>query len=328
MKNYLKNLEKELKKLRISEKEIKEIINDHLEMLEEAKEDGVSDEDLIKKFGTPDSVAKQIYTDNFENGFSEDVESVVGTDELEGYELFKAFPVVDDVKKFTVALVSEDFVFLPYEGENIEVFAHKLKNPEDYLITFTDNEFLLKRKSSKGFKINISGKRSTPDFGVRVPLDLNIEQFDLNSVSGDNIVDQVKATSINVKTTSGDLEGTNLRAEKGIRLVAVSGDFEIKGLSCDNLELSLVSGDLELEQAQIQKEFKINTVSGDVECENVTCEDIEFRTVSGDFEGREVYPESISIKSVSGDIEIENTNHDKEIIVTSKKTLSGDVVIR
>ncbi len=40
MKNYLNDLEKELKKLKISDKEIKEIVNDHLEMLEEAAENG------------------------------------------------------------------------------------------------------------------------------------------------------------------------------------------------------------------------------------------------------------------------------------------------
>ncbi len=328
MKNYLKDLEKELKKLKISDKEIQEIINDHLEMLEEAKEDGVSDEDLVNKFGTPDSVAKQIYTDNFESKFNEEVESVVGSGELEGYELFKTFPVTKDLKKFTVSLISEDFMFLPYEGENIEVYAAKLKRPDEYEISLDDDEFLLKRQGSKGIKLNIFGSQTTPDFGIRVPMGLVVEEFNYNSVSGDGELDNVNATSISAKTTSGDFEASNLTATEGIRLTAVSGDFEIKGLACDNLELSLVSGDLDLEQAAIKKEFKINTVSGDVDCKDVKCEHLDLRTVSGDFDGQEVYPESVSLKSISGDIEIANTNHDKEINVISKKTLSGDVVIR
>lgn len=328
MKNYLKNLEKELKKLKISDKEIQEIINDHLEMLEEAKQDGVSDEELEQKFGTPDSVASQIFKDNFESKFNEDVDSVVGTEELKDYELFKAFPVNQDLSKFSVSLISEDFMFLPYDGASIEVFALKLKKPENYEISLENNEFVLKRLSSKGFKLNVFGSESTPDFGIRVPMELNIEEFVLKTISGDSVLDKVNATSINVKTTSGDLEASNLSAVKGIRLTAVSGDFEVSGLKCETLDLSVVSGDLELEQATIQKGFEINTVSGDVECKTLTCEHLGLRTVSGDFEGEEVYPESISIKSVSGDIEISNTNHDKEIVVTSKKTLSGDVVIR
>ena len=327
MKNYLKDLEKELKKLKISDAEIKEIISDHLEMLEEAKADGISDAELSSKFGTPETVASQIYKDNFETSFNDETEAVIGEGALKGYELFKAFPVDLELKKFKVSLVSEDFLYLPYEGESIQVFAKNLKDPEDYQITLVDGEFLLKRVSRAKFKIGFT-KSKSPDFGIKVPMGLNIGKFEYSTVSGDAEFDKVTAKKITLQATSGDFEFSNLVAEDLIKLQTVSGDFKGTSVQGKELDISLVSGDLEVSKIRIDKDITINTVSGDAEINDLTCEHINFRTVSGDFEGEEVYPESVSVKSVSGDFEIVNKLHEKEIVVTSKKTLSGDISIR
>ena len=325
MKNYLNDLEKELKKLKISEKEIKEIINDHLEMLEEAKADGISDEELTDKFGAPEAVANQIYKDNFETDLKEETEAVVGTGALKGYELFKAFPVDSDINQFVVSLVDEDVIYLPYEGSTIEVYSKKLKNPEDYQIAFVDGEFLLKRSPKLTFRM---GRNSdSPDFGVKIPMGIHINEFNYTTVSGDAELDKVVANKVALKATSGDFEISNLVSKGDVKLTTVSGDFAISGLQAEALEISLVSGDAEISQAKVTKDVHINTVSGDAEFNTLTCEHINFRTVSGDFEGEEVYPESVTIKSISGDFEIVNRTHDKEIVVTSKKTISGEVSI-
>lgn len=327
MKNYLKDLEKELKKLKINENEIKEIISDHLEMLEEAKADGITDEDLTNKFGSPEAVANQIYKDNFETKFNGETSSVIEEGALKGYELFKAFPVISGIEKFTVSLVSEDLIYVPYEGESIQVFSKNLENPDDYQMSFVEGEFILKRVSKAKFRIGFAKKKS-PDFGLKVPMGALIKDFNYTNVSGDAEIDKLVANTITFKTTSGDFEISNLTAEGEVKLVAVSGDFEIAGLQAKELNIQLVSGDAELSQVKIEKDVTINTVSGDAEIKDLVCEHIDFRSVSGDFDGLEVYPESVGLKSVSGDFEIVNKTHDKEIIVTAKKTISGDVSIR
>lgn len=327
MKNYLKDLEKELKKLKISDTEIKEIISDHLEMLEEAKSDGITDEELANKFGNPETVANQIYKDNFETQFNTEADSVVGTGALKGYELFKAFPVDSELNKLSISLISEDFLYIPYEGSSIEVYAKDLRKPEEYQLSLVDGEFLLKRVSRMGFKIGF-GSSKTPDFGIKVPMGLIIDEFNYSSVSGDASLDKVVAKKANLKTTSGDFEISNLQVEGELKLTTVSGDFEGSAISANELDISLVSGDVEFNQVEVNKDVNINTVSGDVEIKGFTCDHINFRSVSGDFEGVETYPESVSLKSVSGDFEIVNKTHDKEIVVTSNKTLSGDVSIR
>lgn len=328
MKNYLKDLEKELKKLKISDKEIKEIISDHLEMFEEAEADGVSDEELNSKFGSPESVAKQIYTDNFESRAKSDVDPSVVPEEIRDYELYKSFPVISGVEKISVGLISEDFLYIPYEGDQILVYAQNLKNPDHYQVSFVENEFLLKRTKGKNLKVGLFGTNSSADFAIMVPKEINLSEFVYHTISGDGFLDKVSAESVEFKTTSGDIELTNVISENHLNLTSVSGDFNVSGVQCKQLEISLVSGDFECNQARVERDITINTVSGDVEMKDVSCQHIQFRTVSGDFEGEEVYPESVEMKSVSGDFEIENKNHDNEIIITSKKSLSGDVNIR
>lgn len=326
MKNYLKNLEKELKKLKISDIEIEEIMKDHQEMLEEAKSDGVTDEDLNLKFGSPDVIANQIYKDNFEAKFSKEVKSDIDNNEFEEYDLFEAFPVSEGLDKFSIALVSEDLIYIPYDGNSLQVFARNLKNPEDYTITLEDGVFTLKTQKKGLFGFSF-GHKETPDFVIKVPKTLVINKFTVETVSSDMEMDSIKANNVIYKTTSGDLNATNISAQEIIKLTSVSGDFEVKGLKSEALEISLVSGDIDLENAKIIKNIIINTVSGDAEFKDVTCEHLSLRTVSGDFEGEEVYPDSLELKSVSGDIEISNSQQDKEIVVTSKKSVSGEISI-
>lgn len=324
MKKYLKNLEAELKKLKISDQEIAEILADHKEMINAAQEDGLTDDELELKFGNPEQIAKELKNDNFQSGLNDRVEPVAGEGELKDYTLFKAFPVNEGVQKVSVNLVSEDVVYFPYDGQSIQVFAKKLKDPEKYIAEFTNGEFVLKKR--KGNEINIFGRRSTPDFGIMMPFEQYFEVFSINTVSGDFLIDQVNSKEFNLKTTSGDFELSNIKVEDA-KLNTVSGDFEVTGFSSNTLDISLVSGDCEMENVKINGDVSVNTVSGDFELNNFVAENISFRTVSGDLEGREVYPKTMELKSVSGDIEIYNSNKSHHIEILSKKSLSGDVTI-
>ena len=107
----------------------------------------------------------------------------------------------------------------------------------------------------------------------------------------------------------------------------VSGDIEIKGLNAKGLEISMVSGDLECSDIKLDNDFNLNTVSGDVEMNEVKVDEIKFRSVSGDFEGSEVYCKNVQCRTVSGDFEINNSNHDEEIVIISKRSVSGNITI-
>jgi hypothetical protein len=325
MKKYLKDLETELKKLNVSDEEIAEILADHKEMLEEAQSEGVTDEEMISKFGDPKNIARDLYEDVLDEDLSQKEEPVFGTESLQGYELMKSIQVLEGLNAVNINLVSEDIIFFPYEGETIEVYVRGKFNEEEYTINFKDGIFnLIKSKGKVSF--NIFGKK-TPDFGVRFP-QCHLENFKLSLVSGDGNIEDINADGVTFKTVSGDLKVSNITSTTKVEVSVVSGDVKLNSLSSAKLEMSSVSGDVSLKKVKLEEQAFMSTVSGDINADTVKVPEIEFRTVSGDFNGKEVYCDVVSLKSLSGDFTIENSNKDHKIEVTSKSSLSGKVTIK
>jgi len=324
MKKYLKDLEAELKKLKISKEEIAEILEDHKEMISEATAEGLSDDEIALKFGDPEKIAKELYEDAFSEKTSTKAKPVFGTESLKDYELIKSFQTLDTLKAVNISLISEDLIYFPYEGEAIEVYVIGKYREEDYTINFKDGTFNLQK--SKRSNSGIFFAKKTPDFGLRVPA-VQLEEFKLNLISGDAELEEINADIIKLKTVSGDIEAKNLTSSNTIEVSVVSGDVELQSVVAQGLEMTMVSGDVELRQANFDDSIYVNTVSGDVEANDVKVSEIQFKSVSGDFQGEEVYCNSVSVKSVSGDFEIQNSIHDQKIEVVSKKSLSGEVTI-
>jgi DUF4097 and DUF4098 domain-containing protein YvlB len=325
MKKFLEDLEVELKKRKMSKEEIKEILEDHKEMIENAKEDGLSEDELAKKFGDPSIVAEELSKDVTHQSKEIKFEQKLNEKHLEGFELFKTFQVLDSVKNVVLNLISEDLVYFTHESDTIELFVKGDFKEDEYVIEVKDDTFHLAHKKSN-FKIRFN-RQNNLEFGLKMPMN-KLNEFDLKVVSGDVELDGVDAKSITLKTTSGDLELFNLNADESIKFSGVSGDIEIENFKARSINVSVVSGDMEMAQVSVDEEININVVSGDVEAHEVHAKDITFNSVSGDFEGKEVYCDTISFKSVSGDLNIKNDNKDHNILVKSKKSLSGEVTIK
>jgi len=328
MNKFLKDLEKELKKLKVSDKDINEILEDHKEMIEAAKNEGLDEEQIEAKFGKPEALAKDLQEDapkstNKTSIMLTDVGSCVKED-VDSFNLVKTFHLISEDISVNIGLVSDDFNLTSYDGESIQVYEKNVKKIEDYTISFENNELLIKKEKGKIKIFNFSN--DSGEFLVLVPKDINISKFDYKTVSGDANVNGVTSKEVKIKSTSGDLELTNFDGDN-MKFSTVSGDIEILGLKGKQVEVSLVSGDFEMKQAVINGSMVFHSVSGDVELFEVECEEADFKTVSGDLEGKEFYPSEVSLKSVSGDIEITNRNVLKEINVISKKTVSGEINI-
>jgi len=328
MNKFLKDLEKELKNLKVSEKDIKEILDDHKEMIEAAMNDGLDELQIEEKFGKPKTLAKDLQDDTSKldektNYNFSDVGSCVKVD-TNSFNIVKTFPMISEEFSITIGLISDDFNLTPYDGESIQVYEKNVKKIEEYTILFEKNELLIKKDKVK-IKV-FSFSSNSGEFLVLVPKDIDISKFDYKTVSGDANVNGVKSEDINVKSTSGDLELTNIDG-KNMKFTTVSGDIEILRLQGNQFEVSVVSGDLEMKHVVIKGNMELHSVSGDVELFEVECEEADFKTVSGDLEGNEFYPSQVSLKSVSGDITITNRNVLKDINIISKKTVSGDINI-
>ena len=328
MNKFLKDLEKELKKLKINDKDIKEILEDHEEMIEAAKKEGLNEEQIELKFGNPGKLAKDILSETKSTKVKkeyifEDVDSCVEVDTSD-YNLVKTFPVISGKMCADIALVSDELSFTTYEGESIQVYENGVKDIDDYTISFDKEEFILKRdRKIKVFSFSSkSGK-----FLVLVPNNVEIKGFAYKTVSGDAKLNAITTKTFKIKTTSGDIDATNIASED-IKISTVSGDIEMAKLKGQSFEVSLVSGDLEVKKAVVDGTMYFHSVSGDIDLLEVECQEAILKTVSGDLEGKEFYPNEVTLKSISGDIDIENSDSSREIIVKSSKSVSGEVNIK
>ncbi|MBN2604723.1 MAG: DUF4097 family beta strand repeat protein [Bacilli bacterium] len=326
MNKFLKDLENELFKLKVSPKEIKEILEDHKEMIEVAKTEGLSDEELSKKFGDPIKVAKELYSDiktepkmSFE---STSTESCVSYKTNE-YNLVKAFSEIDGAITFEANLVSDDLQYATYDGNEIQVYEQNIMNLDDYEIAFTDNTLVLKRK--KELKI-FRNKEVSGEFLILIPSTITHERVEFNDVSGDANFNGVVTEKLILKLTNGDIELTNIEAGDS-KFSFVNGDVEILNLRGNTIDVSVINGDLEINEGIFAGDLFFNTVSGDIELTNVECVSADLRTISGDLVGTEFYPKEVSLSSVSGDIEINNQDKAREIHVNRKKSISGTIKI-
>lgn len=323
MKKFLSDLQKELKKLKMSNEEIEEIIADHKEMIQEALEQGVSEEELVLKFGEPGKLAQEMYSDSqrVRVNVNEYVQESM-YENIEGYELLKYFQPID-LNEIFIKLISEDLDIYPYDGENIEVHFKKKIKESNYEISMVNGVFKLLRNS---IKTTLFERETTPDFIVRYPSNVEINKYKVETISGDIKTVGIEAKDLKLKSTSGDFKVKGIKCDVA-HFSTVSGDFEISNVISTEISMSAVSGDFECTNFDISGELNINTVSGDFELDNFSSKHCNVKTVSGDLEGNEFYTDLINLRSVSGDIEITNNDKTRPIKIGGKKTLSGDINI-
>ena len=324
MKKFLDDLAKELKRLKMNKKEMDEILADHKEMIKQAQEEGLTDEEITNKFGDPKQLAGDLYTDS--NEPTMDYNKEMGSEETKGYELVKSFTMVDSLKNVSVKLVSEDVKYYTHNDDSIQVYFKNVKDPSKYDITLDKGTFSLKKESGvKVFSFNLN---SDSKVIIVVPKNLKFDKFSFVTVSGDASITQVKSNELKLKSTSGDMNLDVIEIVEG-SIGTVSGDFNIQNLRVQKeLNLSAVSGDFKINDGKSQGDVIINTVSGDFNIENFSCNYASVKTVSGDLNGKEFYPNKVDLRSVSGDIEIHNFDLLKPIEIGRKRSVSGDITIK
>lgn len=312
MNKYLEDLKKELLKLNISKQEIEEIISDHVEMISEAQEEGLTDEELVTKFGNPADLAEELSKDSSKQ-----------PENTNEYKLFKTFPVVGEFEEVDVKLVSDDIHYEVGDNDSIEVYYKNIKDIDDYEIEFNKGKFVLRKvKKVKLFNFHTSSGTLL----VKAPK-AELKKFMLASVSGDVELSDINTKKLKIATTSGDLVIGHIIGSE-VEITTVSGDSKVESLTSNEVYFNAVSGDFHVSNGTINGDVTANTVSGDFEINDFTAKEFDFKTVSGDLEASEFYPELVNLKSVSGDITINNTDKLRPVKVGKKKTLSGDINIK
>ena len=231
---------------------------------------------------------------------------------------------MDELNEINIKLISEDFELHPYNGDQIEVHFRKVSEPEKYEISLENGVFELKRKKERRiFSMNSNNE----DIIVRYPKLGKLENYIVETVSGECSVKGVDSKFIKLKSISGDFEAKGVIADKS-EFSTVSGEFKLEDMQLDTVSMSAVSGEFEVQDIKVVGDIHLNTVSGDFKFNNVTAKSASLNSVSGDIKANEFYVETVDLKSVSGDIEIINEDKTRPIHARRSKSVSGDIIIR
>lgn len=315
MKNFLEDLKKELSKRNIAKDAIDDILKDHEDMIKEALEDGLSEEDLEKRFGTPENIAESLATE--EEKVEQEKEKNIDKDQ--SYE----FECKQSEMSIQVELTNEDIYIKPTEYKNVLVNIENADDLKDYIVEFSDQTLSITRKKQNKMFSFFSTKAKNTKIYIGIPAEVLIKSLISKQTNGDVVLKKLNTKHISLNLVNGDIDIKEVVAE-GLKFHIVNGDIELQKIKTSTLYSSQVSGDLEIKNSLIDGNLEVKTVSGDIELEEVTCDMFEADSVSGDIDGKEFYPKMIRFKSLSGDLNIKNKEK-KEIKIIKKSTLSGDI---
>lgn len=321
MKKFLEDLKKELRKKNMKNEEINDIIADHEEMIQNALDEGLNETEIIEKFGNPKNLAEELADFSAKKNSEDDR---VGSEDEQDYRLWKSFEVNDDLFNAEISLTEEDIAFRLSKDDKINILFNGKLHEDRYVLTFDDA--LLLFKSTKRFDLGFFIRKSeNTNFIFEIPERLIADEFKFHSVSADIDISGIRANNLQISTTSGDMQITNVKFGD-VKWHTVNGDIDVKNAEIKSLNASQVSGDVQFTNVTIAGAFHINTVSGDLSLIDSSCDELDLHTVSGDLDGREFYPKKVTLKAVSGDISI--TNKEKTPIeILKKSSVSGDISI-
>jgi DUF4097 and DUF4098 domain-containing protein YvlB len=298
MKTFLENLRKELNKQALNDVEIADIMNDHKEMISQAMEEGLTEDQIAEKFGDPKTLAEELGKPSSTDESDEPEETTENT-------IIESFSK-ENIKAIEFKLIHEDIIVEPSSNDKVELHGVKI-NQKLYKIYEKAGTIHIERKNNMGIKFRIIRDRNET-FTLKIPTDFELELLDIKTKSSDVKIDSLKADTLEIKTISGDLSLNNVTVKES-NIKAISADFNIESSQFEQLNISNVSGDYKIEKTKINGPLVVSSVSGNIIVNSSETKDVTYRTVSGDLVGTEFYPESLSLKSISGDININNKDY-------------------
>lgn len=186
-------------------------------------------------------------------------------------------------QKVTIKTISGEVRLLASDSDVLSFEA------EGALPTDATPEEGLAKVSSESGSITIAEGRDVKKFKILIRVPKNTENLNVESISGNFSMKNLKVKDFEFTTISGeiDAENVNLESTKG---KTVSGDIDIQNLQDGPMKIESISGDIELKLPANQKaEFQLHTMSGKI------------KNARGSTAGAT----SITANTTSGDIEIE-----------------------
>ncbi len=257
---------------------------------------------------------------------------------------------IEDINKISIELVASDLNIILTDDTKLKIIQYSnndLENDRLFRVINNESTFKVTENSYNIFWWGFNNYSSTYDIylpktynkelviktisgDITINDDLNLEQLQITSTSGDMEIYNIKvnndfkirtisgsittgnieASNVNIETTSGDMEIYGIVADSDIH--SVSGRVDL-GLMTGSLDLGTTSGDIRINNYDVKKDSNVTSISGEVEISfipNTNCE-LQTSSISGD------------ISLPNGSNHIGNTPFNKLTI----RTTSGDITL-
>lgn len=277
-KEYLESLKKILDDNDYNDTD--NIIEYYGELIEDRKEAGESEEDIIKTLGDVEKIAKDLLGDIKVN--------------------------IGETKDYTGGNVSEIKAKLLSCDLSIQVDESlseiKVDYPRDERIILEQIDDTL---SIREIKSNTTHLNDNFGIVISIPANYELNKLDVGGSSCDLDIggySLLKVYDLALFTASGDIDISGLNGDKAY-IGTVSGDINAKAIKFDKMEFNSVSGDQLLDDVKAPK-IKTNTVSGDLQAKNIETSKLETNSISGDTEIKCSTIDDLYCESISGDIQV------------------------
>jgi len=130
---FIEDLKRELNKTNLSETEKEEILNDFTEMVDEATDSGLEDNELENKFGSPEKLASELASE-----YKEDSKP-----DAPSGDVFEFYPA--EKYNVVIELLNEDIYIETVNSEKIHIEAKRVRRLKDFDIKFENNTLYLLR---------------------------------------------------------------------------------------------------------------------------------------------------------------------------------------
>ena len=154
-----------------------------------------------------------------------------------------------------------------------------------------------------------------------------IEQVQLQSISGEIFSKDLTCDALTIKTTSGAIH-VQTSASGNLLLETTSGDITLSTVhAADTFHAKTVSGEISADMITSQNTLTLETTSGDIVFSDLdAASGLCFESTSGDIDGSISTAKRFSVKTVSGDVDVPSDVNGAPLCVV--KTTSGDIDIK
>ncbi len=284
----------ELKSLLVANhsEDVDGIIEYFNEYIEDKKESGQSEEDILEELGSPIDIASEI------------LDKKVSKNNVTGL-----------ITKIDANVTSYDIKIVTCDSS--EVLVEREKN-DDVLVETKDNVLMIKQLHESHH--NGLFNRMSEVIRVKLPNNSHLEEVTVISTSGDmEIEGSLSIDNVDVRNTSGDIELNNV--EIGLlSFEVISGDIELNNSQIHKASMSTKSGDVSISETTMST-CDINVISGDIDLDDMEIHELNARSISGDIdihlvgEGKNYTVQEnlkkygngeniVNVSTVSGDIDI------------------------